>query len=86
MTTMDVGVIPGYSRRAYKCPGCGAITDRYCSLSEGQEAVLCLACGVHMRRYFGGPESLPGVNMGYRESRYASRADARIAQYQFENL
>ena len=78
--------VPGWTRRAYRCPSCSTVEERHASLSEGPQAVLCQECGVHMQRYFGAAGGLPVVNYGYRESRYPTEEDARIAQYQFEHL
>lgn len=72
------------TRRDYRCPTCGRVEEIQCSLEE-RVARICLNCGIHMQRYFGGTREM-AINYGYRESRYYNDADARIAQYQFTNL
>jgi DNA-directed RNA polymerase subunit RPC12/RpoP len=73
------------TRKGYRCGTCQEIVEVGVPLkSDGVPP--CPSCGQPMVRYFGGPESLPLVNYGYRESRYTNDVDARIAQFQFTNL
>lgn len=72
------------TRRDYKCPHCGHISEIETSMVETPH-VHCEQCGALMRRYFGAIWDVP-VNYGFRPARYLNKDDERIAQYQFENL
>lgn len=72
------------TRRDYRCPSCHYVVEKQVGLTE-ETHVHCPQDGALMQRYFGTTRDLP-INFGYRENRYSTDTDARIAQYQFENL
>ncbi len=78
--------IPGLTRRTFVCPTCKAPYEVCVPLSAEVAHLHCPKDNALLRRYFGSSDALPTINYGYRESRYATEADANIAKYQFTNL